>query len=60
VSSIAENTSLLRVTAEAGKAYFVWQEVKMGLWMARSQLQQVNDEVGRKGVGECKRAQSNF
>lgn len=60
VSSIAENTSLLRLAAESGKAYFVWQEVKMGLWMARSQLQQVNDEVGRKGVGECKRAQSNL
>lgn len=60
VSSIAENTSALRLTTEAGKAYFVWQEVKMGLWMARTQLQQVSDDVGRKGVAECKRAQSSF
>jgi ABC-type hemin transport system ATPase subunit len=60
VSSIAENSSVLRLTTEAGKAYFVWQEVKMGLWMARSQLQQVSDDVGRKGVAECKRAQANF
>lgn len=60
VSSIAENTVVLRVTAEAGKAIFVWQEVKMGFWMARSQLQQVSEEVGRKGVAECKRAQANF
>ena len=60
VSSIAENTSALKVNTETGKAYFIWQEVKMGMWMARSQLQQVDEEVGRKGVSECKRAQSNF
>ena len=60
VSSVAENTSTLRLNTEGGKAYFVWQEVKMGLWMARSQLQQVDEQTGRKGVAECKRAQSNF
>jgi len=32
----------------------------MGMWMPRSLLQQVPEEVGRKGVLECKRAQSNF
>jgi hypothetical protein len=60
LSSIAENTSTLKLNTEAGKAYFVWQEVKMGMWMARSQLQQVDEQTGRKGVAECKRAQSNF
>jgi hypothetical protein len=60
ISSVAENTSTLKLTTEAGKAYFVWQEVKMGMWMARSQLQQVDEQTGRKGVAECKRAQSNF
>jgi hypothetical protein len=60
VSAIAENTSAITLDAEAGKVYFIWQEVKMGLWMARSQLQRVDDETGRKGVTECKRAQSNF
>jgi hypothetical protein len=60
VSSVAENTSTLKLNTEPGKAYFVWQEVKMGLWMARSQLQQVDEETGRKGVSECKRVQSNF
>ncbi|MEW5967999.1 MAG: DUF2846 domain-containing protein [Pseudomonadota bacterium] len=38
VSSIAENTSALKLDAAAGKSYYVWQEVKMGVWMARSQL----------------------
>jgi len=60
VSSIAENTSTLKLQTEAGKAYYVWQEVKMGMWMARSQLQQVDEPTGRKAVLECKRAQSNF
>ena len=60
VSSISENTAVLRLTTEPGKPYFVWQEVKMGLWMARSQLQQVSDDVGRKGVAECKLAQTSL
>jgi len=60
VSSIAENTSTLKLNTEAGKAYYVWQEVKMGMWMARSQLQQVDEPTGRKGVSECKRVQGNF
>ncbi len=60
VSSIAENNSVLKLDTVSGKSYFVWQEVKMGLWMARSQLQQVDEEKGRNGVTECKRAQSNI
>lgn len=60
VSSIAENNSLLKLNTEAGKSYYVWQEVKMGMWMARSLLQQVDEATGRKGVNECKRAQANF
>ncbi|MEW6413795.1 MAG: DUF2846 domain-containing protein [Pseudomonadota bacterium] len=50
VSSIAENTSTLRLDTVAGKSYYVWQEVKMGMWMARSQLQQVDEATGKKGV----------
>lgn len=60
VSSIAENTSTIKVTTQAGRAYFLWQEVKMGMWMARTQLQEVAPANGRKGVGECKRAQAQF
>ena len=47
-------------TTEPSKTYYVWQEVKMGAFMARSLLQQVDEESGRKGVLECKRAQSAF
>lgn len=60
LSSMSENTSTLKLNTEAGKAYYVWQEVKMGMWTARSLLQEVDADTGRKGVAECKRAQSNF
>lgn len=60
VSSNAENVSTLSISTEAGKTYFVWQEVKMGLWMARSQLQQVDEQTGRNAVSECERAKSSF
>jgi len=54
VESHAENISNLSLTTEAGKNYFVWQEVKMGMWMARSLLQQVDETTGRAGVTESK------
>jgi hypothetical protein len=60
ISSSAENVSTLSLSTEAGKTYYVWQEVKMGLWMARSRLQQVDEQTGRKAVSECKRARSSF
>lgn len=60
VGSIAENTVSLKLKTEAGKAYFIWQEVKMGVWMARSALHEVDEETARKAIAECKRAQSSF
>ena len=53
ISSLTENTSTLTIDAQAGKNYFVWQEVKMGAWSARSQLQLMDEATGRKGVEEC-------
>ncbi|KMY66144.1 hypothetical protein AAU61_19230 [Desulfocarbo indianensis] len=60
IQSMAENNVNLSLEAEAGQIYFVWQEIKMGVFMARTILHKVDDEEGRKGVLECKRAQSNF
>jgi Protein of unknown function (DUF2846) len=53
-------TSKLTLTTEAGKNYFVWQEVKMGVLSGNSKLQLVEDAVGRKAVLECARIESNF
>lgn len=53
-ASITENTSTLNLDAKAGETYYIWQEVKMGMWAARSSLQLVDKEKGKKGVEESK------
>ena len=58
ITSHAENESTLSVDTVAGRNYFVWQEVKMGLWKARSLLQQVDEKTGRAGVMESKLIQT--
>lgn len=54
VESTAENISSLALQADPGRNYFIWQEVKMGMWMARTQLSQVDESIGRNGVQESK------
>lgn len=57
MTSRAENTSEISINAVAQKLYFVWQEVKMGLFSPRTQLQLVDEATGKKGVSECELAQ---
>lgn len=57
VASHTENLSELNVKTEPGKLYFVWQEVKMGVWAARSLLQLVDEPTGKTAVMECELAQ---
>ncbi|HSH85261.1 MAG TPA: DUF2846 domain-containing protein [Guyparkeria sp.] len=54
IESQIENVSTVQVTVSAGENTFVWQEVKMGMWMARSLLQQVDAKRGRQGVIDAK------
>jgi len=54
LTSVTEDTSNLSIDAKAGETYYVWQEVKMGMWSARSNLQLVDKETGRKAVEESK------
>jgi hypothetical protein len=54
VTSKTENDSAVTVNAVAGRNYFLWQEVKMGLMSARSALQEVDEATGKAGVAECK------
>lgn len=53
-TSVGENTSAVALDAKAGQTYYIWQEIKMGAWSARSKLQIVDKETGRKGVEESK------
>ena len=52
--SEAENNSTLDLDVAAGKVYYVWQEVKMGIMYARNKLQLVDDPTGQVGVKESK------
>ncbi|WP_336296813.1 DUF2846 domain-containing protein [Aeromonas hydrophila] len=54
ITSKSENDATLTLSTEAGKNYYVWQEVKMGLLMARSKLSQVSEDEGKQGVMESK------
>jgi hypothetical protein len=60
VASHTETTPKVTVNASAGRNYFVWQEVKMGMMQGASALHLVDETTGRAGVMECKRAQSSF
>jgi hypothetical protein len=57
VTSKTENDSTLSLDAKAGTNYFIWQEVKMGAFAARSELHLVDEAKGKAGVLECKLVQ---
>jgi hypothetical protein len=59
ISCIGENTEALAIDAKPGKAHYVWQEMKMGMWAARCALAEVDELVGKQAVNECKLAQSS-
>lgn len=52
----AENTSELELTAEAGKNYYIWQQVRMGVIKARNTIHLVDEIKGKAGVMECELA----
>lgn len=56
IESKTENDSKLTLDTVAGQPYFVWQEVKMGLFSPGSKLHLMNRQAGEKGVLECKLA----
>lgn len=52
VTSRSENTDQLEIDAVAGKLYYIWQEVKMGVLYARTKLHLASEDEGKKGVLE--------
>ncbi len=50
IESNAENNSQLPVIMEAGKTYYVWQEIKTGFTAIRTELQLVDERTGQEGV----------
>lgn len=48
----------IELNTEAGKVYFVWQEMRLGLLTNGAKLKAVADDVGKKGVLESKLIQT--
>jgi hypothetical protein len=50
----AENESRVGFDAVAGRLYYFWQEVKIGVMLARNAISQVDEASGKAGVTESK------
>lgn len=57
ITSKTEKDVNIEVDAQPGNTYYVWQEVKMGMFAARSDLHLVDEKTGENGVKECKMIQ---
>lgn len=51
--SQAENRSVLSLTVEAGKTYYIQQKMRMGVWKARNKLEVLDEGEGTKGLRKC-------
>jgi len=54
IKSHSENPPSLLLVTKPGKAHFVRQEIKMGMWMPRSLLYEVSEQEGKAAINECK------
>ena len=54
VQSKSEDESSIRITAGPGQNYFVYQEVTMGRFRARSLLHAVDEKQARDDLEECR------
>lgn len=60
LESHAENNSSMNITVEAGKIYYVRQQVKLGFAYAETGLKQLEDKDGQKDLKRCKLAKDNL
>ena len=56
VSSSSENTSRVSLPVRAGSIHYVLQNIRMGIWIARTDLEVVDEERGKKELKKCKPA----
>lgn len=52
-TSEAENTAELQIEVEANKVYYVEQKPKMGVILARNQLELLTQEEGKTKLAKC-------
>ena len=56
VSSTSENTSRVSLAVRPGGSYYVLQHLRMGIWIARTELEVVSEEQGQTELKKCKPA----
>src|SRR5213594_2924348 len=56
VSSTSENTSRVSLPVRPGSIHYVLQHIRMGIFIARTDLEVVNEEQGKKELTKCKPA----
>ncbi|HEU4401998.1 MAG TPA: DUF2846 domain-containing protein [Candidatus Polarisedimenticolia bacterium] len=53
--SKSENVDGLELKVEAGKTYYIQQQVKMGAFRARTKLEVLDEAAGREALAKCKK-----
>lgn len=53
ITAEAERPATLEIETEAGKTYYIRQKVKMGIAMARTDLELVDEAEGRNKLNKC-------
>jgi hypothetical protein len=56
VSSTSENTSRVSLPVRAGSIHYVLQNIRMGIWLARTDLEVIDGERAKKELAKCKPA----
>jgi hypothetical protein len=57
VSATSENTSRVSLPVRPGSIHYIVQYMRMGMWVARNELNVVTEEVGQKELKRCKPAE---
>src|SRR5262245_43663712 len=56
VSSASENTSRVSLAVRPGSVHYILQNIRMGIWVARTDLEVLDEEKGKKELKKCKPA----
>lgn len=59
-SKTPENSGTLNITVEPGNTYYIKQQVKMGIVVARTGLELMNDADGIKALNSCNLSSDNL
>ena len=57
VSATSENTSRVSLPVRAGSIHYILQSIRMGIWVARTELEVVDEAKGKAELKHCKPAE---